>query len=86
MTPTESQILKPLVDKRNVDLVRMPGTRLELVTRGFSVIQKPSFISTFTVYKNSLPQSYPNFSPPQQSPSFLYSYARLHLKVLILRA
>ena len=38
----------------------MPGTGLEPVTRGFSVLHKSLFFSIFTLHKNCLPQSYPN--------------------------
>lgn len=37
----------------------MPGTRLELVTRGFSVRLQYNYLSIFTVYAYPLPPFYP---------------------------
>ncbi|AFZ01431.1 hypothetical protein Cal6303_2537 [Calothrix sp. PCC 6303] len=49
----------------------MPGTRLELVTRGFSVRLQYTYISSFTVYKNLYPQFTPKLNLTKISPPLL---------------
>ena len=50
----------------------MPGTRLELVTRGFSVRLQYNHLSIFTVYAYLLPPFYPQ-SQFDQNLLLLYS-------------
>jgi hypothetical protein len=49
----------------------MPGTRLELVTRGFSVLLQYTHISTFTVYEILYPHFTPKLNLTKISPLLL---------------